>query len=270
MFITNNKRRIGVEMKSLILFDIDGTLLQSDLNQIPDSTIQALHKLIEAGHDLGVATGRPLYLVDEKIKALPFNVYITSNGQHIEYNHEVIYENPIPKPVIDDLVEHAKTHQVPVGLCAASTYTVTHDHEDVRASFKRVSMAMPELIPDLHEKESILQAWFFSDNYEALAQKHKDTIRFVPWLEFGADIVPLTGSKAEGIKYLMTHLDTVPERLIAFGDGFNDIEMLQLADIGVAMGQAHDEVKLHANHVTTPIDEDGIYVACEQLSLFKR
>ncbi|MGL4337673.1 MAG: Cof-type HAD-IIB family hydrolase [Turicibacter sp.] len=254
--------------KSLILFDIDGTLLQSDINQIPESTLLAISKLDKAGHDLGIATGRPLYLVDNKIKELPFNVFITSNGQHILYNNELIYENPIPKEVVQDLLEEAKKLEVPIGLMSSNLYTVTKETEEVKTSFERVSMPMPDLIPDLHEKESILQAWFFSDKFDALQQKYNKELRFYPWIEFGADIVPVNGSKAEGIKYLVSHLEEVPKRIITFGDGANDIEMLELADIGVAMGNASDAVKLKANFVTKSIDEDGVYHACQALELF--
>ena len=255
-------------MKSLILFDIDGTLLQSEKNTIPESTIAAIYKLKEAGHDLGIATGRPLYLIDERLKALPFNVMIASNGQHIEYNGELIYENTIATDIVEDLIAHAKKTDTPIGLCSSTTYTVTHDTEAVRESFRRVSMPMPAYLPTLHQTEGILLAWFFSSDYESLSAQYADRVRFVPWLEFGADILPLDASKAAGIKYLMTHLDSVPQRLITFGDGFNDIEMLQLADIGVVMGNAHDEVKKHGDFVTKHIDEDGIYVACEALDLF--
>ena len=90
----------------------------------------------------------------------------------------------------------------------------------------------------------------------------------MPWISFGADIVPVNGSKAEGIKQLVQHLSEKPEQIVAFGDGYNDIEMLQLADIGVAMGNASDAVKAHADFITKPIDEDGIYYACEKLGLF--
>ncbi|HAX73274.1 MAG TPA: Cof-type HAD-IIB family hydrolase [Firmicutes bacterium] len=254
--------------KSLILFDIDGTLLQSDINQIPDSTILALTKLKAAGHDLGIATGRPLYLVDERIRNLPVNVFITANGQHILYNNDVIYENPIPSEVVQSLIDEAKALNIPIGLVSSNQSAVTVQTEGVLESFKRVSMPLPSVGTDLHHKESILQAWFFSNEFEQLQEKYETHLKFVPWLEFGADVVPLNGSKAEGIKYLMTHLDEVPKRLITFGDGYNDLEMLELADIGVAMGNAHDDVKLRADFVTKRIDEDGIYHACEILDLF--
>ncbi|MDO5793717.1 MAG: Cof-type HAD-IIB family hydrolase [Turicibacter sp.] len=254
--------------KSLILFDIDGTILQSDINEIPASTITAIQKLKEAGHELAVATGRALFLVDERIRQLPFNTFVTANGQHIMHNGEVIYENAIPTEVIESLIEEAKTMDTAIGLLTATRSTVTGSDAAVQESFKRVSIKMPEILPDLHKEESILQAWYFSEDFKHLPEKYKHHLRFVPWLSFGADIVPINGSKAEGIKQLMNHLSEKPEQIIAFGDGHNDIEMLQLADIGVAMGNASDEVKSHADFVTKAIDEDGIYYACEKLGLF--
>jgi len=254
--------------KSLILFDIDGTLLQSDINQIPASTKEAIQKLKEAGHELAVATGRSLFLVDDRIKQLPFNTFVTANGQHILYNGEVIYENAIPTEVVDRLIEEAKTLDVVIGLLSATRSSVTGTNNQVIESFKRVSMPLPEVVDNIHHKESILQAWYFSDDFKHLPETFKDELRFVPWLSFGADIVPLNGSKAEGIKQLVNHLPHKPMQIIAFGDGHNDIEMLQLADIGVAMGNASEEVKAHADFITKSIDEDGIYYACEKLGLF--
>lgn len=254
--------------KSLILFDIDGTILQSDINEIPSSTIVAIQKLKEAGHELAVATGRALFLVDERIRQLPFNTFVTANGQHIMHQGEVIYENAIPTEVIESLIEEAKAMDQAVGLLTATRSTVTGSDEAVQESFKRVSIEMPEILPDLHKEESILQAWFFTENFKLLAEKYEQHLRFVPWISFGADIVPVNGSKAEGIKQLVQHLSEKPEQIVAFGDGYNDIEMLQLADIGVAMGNASDAVKAHADFITKPIDEDGIYYACEKLGLF--
>ena len=253
---------------SLILFDIDGTLLQSEKNLIPASTVEALQKLKEAGHELAIATGRALFLVDEQIRALPFDTFVTANGQHIMHQGEVIYENAIPKAVIERLIEKSHTRQQGIGLLSATRSGLTKYTDELAKSFNRVSIPIPEVIEDIHEQEAILQAWYFSDDFKPLAEAFKEELRFVPWLDFGADIVPLNGSKAEGIKQLVNHLKEKPKRVIAFGDGYNDIEMLQLADIGVAMGNASDEVKAHADFVTKRIDEDGIYYACEQLGLF--
>ena len=254
--------------KSLILFDIDGTILKSETNQIPSSTILAIQKLQQAGHDLGIATGRALFLVDERLKQLPFNTFVTANGQHITHKGEVIYENAIPTNVIDEFIEDAKNLNQVIGLLTANRATVTGNNEIVQESFKRVSIDFPEILPNLHKEEPILQAWYFCEDFAQLPKKYKEHLRFIPWLNFGADIVPVNGSKAEGIKALIEYMEQKPEKVIAFGDGYNDIEMLQLADIGVAMGNASDEVKSYADFVTKSIDEDCIYYACEQLGLF--
>lgn len=181
---------------------------------------------------------------------------------------EVIYENAIPKAVIERLIEESHLRHQGIGLLSATRSGLTKYTDELAKSFDRVSIPIPEVIEDIHEQEAILQAWYFSDDFKPLAEAFKEELRFVPWLDFGADIVPLNGSKAEGIKQLVNHLKEKPKRVIAFGDGYNDIEMLQLADIGVAMGNASDEVKAHADFVTKRIDEDGIYYACEQLGLF--
>lgn len=254
--------------KCLILFDIDGTILKSETNTIPDSTLLAIQKLQEAGHDLGIATGRALFLVDERLKQLPFNTFVTANGQHITYQGNVIYENAIPTDIIEAFIKDAKDLNQVIGLLTANCATITGSNELVQESFKRVSIDMPEILPNLHLEQPILQAWYFCEDFANLPEKYKEHLRFVPWLNFGADIVPANGSKAEGIKALIQYMEQKPEKVIAFGDGYNDIEMLQLADIGVAMGNASDDVKLHADFVTKSIDEDGIYYACEQLGLF--
>lgn len=255
--------------KSLILFDIDGTLLHSERNEIPKSTIEAIHKLKEAGHQLGIATGRALFLVDERMKQLPFDTFVTANGQHIMHEGNVIYENAIPKEVVTNLIDDAKSLNMAIGLLSANCSTITGSDKAVQESFKRVSIQMPDIIPNFHEQESVLQVWYFSEDFGELPEKYKDHLRFVPWLNFGADVIPVNGSKAEGIKTLIQHLPQNPDQVIAFGDGFNDIEMLELADIGVAMGNASDEVKAHADFIAKSIDEDGIYDACQKLNLFK-
>ena len=69
------------------------------------------------------------------------------------------------------------------------------------------------------------------------------------------------------IDEILDKLGLKPENAVAFGDGLNDIEMLQTVGCGVAMGNAHEELKKHANYVAKPVYEDGIYNACKDLGL---
>ena len=73
--------------------------------------------------------------------------------------------------------------------------------------------------------------------------------------------------KATAIEVILDKLGLKPENAVAFGDGLNDIEMLQTVGCGVAMGNAHEELKKHADYVAKPVYEDGVYHACKDLGL---
>ena len=87
------------------------------------------------------------------------------------------------------------------------------------------------------------------------------------WSPFGVDIVSKTGGKVTGIKKMMEIHQISREEMMAFGDGENDMEMLEFAGIGVAMGNAEEQVKAVADHVTAGIDEDGILKALQHLGI---
>lgn len=85
------------------------------------------------------------------------------------------------------------------------------------------------------------------------------------WSPLFTDVVCGGNSKAVGIAHVIEQLGIRPEECICFGDGGNDLEMLDFCGIGVAMGNANDEVKSHANYVTTSVDEEGIEHAVMEL-----
>ena len=82
--------------------------------------------------------------------------------------------------------------------------------------------------------------------------------------------MPKGGSKAEGIKKLIEKLGFKMENVYAFGDGLNDIEMLQTVGTGVAMGNALDIVKEYADVVTTNVEDDGIVNGLKDSRAFVR
>jgi len=90
---------------------------------------------------------------------------------------------------------------------------------------------------------------------------------FIRWHPYSVDVIPKGGSKAEGIKKMIDRLGFKLEDVYAFGDGLNDIEMLQAAGTGVAMGNAVPEVKQHANMTTKSVEEDGIWYGLKELEL---
>ena len=84
----------------------------------------------------------------------------------------------------------------------------------------------------------------------------------------GADIIEKDASKAEGLKRLCKLWKIPLAQTIAFGDSMNDYEIVTTAGTGVAMGNAHPQLKAAADYVTDDIAKDGVYKACEALHLF--
>lgn len=84
----------------------------------------------------------------------------------------------------------------------------------------------------------------------------------------GADVVEKSVSKAEGMKQLCSYFGVPLSCTVAFGDSMNDYEMIQMAKIGIAMGNSVEKLKEEADYVTSSIGEDGIWSACEYFGLF--
>ena len=103
---------------------------------------------------------------------------------------------------------------------------------------------------------------------EELLLRQMPHCRTKRWGDAVVDLMSRTGGKENGIRALCAAIGITPEETIAFGDAENDLEMLQLAGIGVAMGNGHPQLKAAADYVTAPIGEDGVYKACEALHLF--
>ena len=104
------------------------------------------------------------------------------------------------------------------------------------------------------------------DLEELLAEKVPEC-KVTRWSPFGVDIISKSGGKVVGIEKMLEHYGLTKEEMIAFGDGENDLEMLAFAGIGVAMGNAEEEVKAAADHVTEDIDDEGILKACKHFGL---
>ena len=85
--------------------------------------------------------------------------------------------------------------------------------------------------------------------------------RGVRWNPLFVDVIPENGGKGMGIKTMLDYLGFSKEEAMAFGDGGNDIEMLEFVKYGVAMGNSGENVKKSAAYVTDDVDSDGIYNA---------
>ncbi|MEG0255836.1 HAD-IIB family hydrolase, partial [Vagococcus sp.] len=140
-------------------------------------------------------------------------------------------------------------------------------HPETKLAMESFGQALPDIDVSFHEKEDVYQivALLSEEKMSAYNDKFPE-FRFVRWHEYGVDVLPENGSKAETLKVVAKQYGFNREDIIAFGDGNNDMEMIQYAGIGVAMGNGRDELKEVSDFVTLTNNDGGI---CHALREFK-
>lgn len=255
-------------MKKIVFFDIDGTLLDHDKN-LPLSTKKAIDQLKENGVFVAIATGRAPFMFESIRKELDIDSYVSFNGQLVVFENEVIYENPLNELEIHRLYLHSKENDHPLIFMDEQTMksSVPH-HKYIEECMLGLKFPHPDMDETFYQFNKVYQSLIFCKQSE----EHKyetefPTFHFVRWHPYSADVLPRGGSKAEGIKKMIERIGFNIKDVYAFGDGLNDIEMLQAVGTGVAMGNAVEEAKAHANLVTKDVSNDGIWYGLKELEL---
>lgn len=255
-------------MIKAIFFDIDGTLVSFKTHKIPESTFKALQKLHENGMKLFIATGRGKDGLDV-LNNFPFDGYITLNGQYCYTRDLLIYENTIQSQDLKALLDYLDNHPFPCGFTEEHTkyfnmrdervdeiHSITHNDDHPASDCSDV----------VHHK--IYQCMCFVDENE-----EKELLKVMPhcisarWHPLFCDISPIGGTKQHGIDQFLQYYDIDLSETMAFGDGGNDMQMLNHVAISVAMGNANDEVKAIADYVTDDVEHDGILKALKHYHL---
>lgn len=254
-------------------FDIDGTLATARDHIVPDSTKKAIKKLREKGILCILSTGRhPLEVEEENIlPGLVFDGAVWLTGQFCELQGRCISQNCFSASALAALKEFLQSRGRSCIFLEKDAMYCNLADERMKREQERIGTAVPPVrnIKDL-EKREILQAVPYID-----AAEEAELIRLLPecrltrWGENVVDFLPAGGGKEKGILAVCRAIGIAPQEVIAFGDAENDITMLRLAGIGVAMGNGMPEAKEAADYVTDPIGEDGIYNALVNLGVLK-
>lgn len=250
-------------MIKALFFDIDGTLVSFRTHAIPASTVEALEKAGQAGVRIFIATGRPVAIIDN-LGAISHLIdgYVTTNGAFCFVGDEVVSCNAIPEADVRTMARLAdeldfacvyvgERHivlQRPNDLL----YKIFHEYLNVRH--------LPENPPlDTIYGERIIQMTpIVDEETERMLMPRIPGCISGRWHPAFMDVTADGADKGKGIERMAARFGIAVEETMAFGDGGNDVAMLRRAGIGVAMGNATDEVKKEADYVTTAVDEDGV------------
>ena len=253
-------------MIKALFFDIDGTLVSFDTHEIPVSTLEALTAAKAKGIHIFIATGRPGVIINNLSALQERNLidgYITMNGGYCFVGKEVIYKSAIPQADVHALMDYCTENDYPCIVVGENDICVCQPGEMVNRifhDFLKVDI-LPGKTPEeaLPEGKEVFQMTPFITE-----EQEKEVLPSIPHCEIGrwfpafADVTAKGNTKQRGIDEIIRHFGIRLEETMAFGDGGNDISMLRHAGIGVAMGNAKEDVKASANYVTTSVDEDGI------------
>ncbi|MFD1020932.1 Cof-type HAD-IIB family hydrolase [Thalassobacillus hwangdonensis] len=252
----------------IIFFDIDGTITHHDNGSISQSTKLAIQSLKRNGIQLVAATGRPLSMCEE-IRDLGIDTFITANGGYVTHKDKVLHKIPLDKQLVKEVVEFSQVENH--GL---SFYTEDFNMNGVKepeiSNALKETLALdeyPAVDPSIHQKEIYLLCLFGDDPTAEKYQKAFPNLTFRRWHPYVLNVLQEDVSKSVAILKVLEHFGYTPSEAIAFGDGENDIDMLELVGVGVAMGNGSEKLKQTADFVTKKSSEDGISFALAHYNL---
>jgi Cof subfamily protein (haloacid dehalogenase superfamily) len=256
-------------MTKIIFFDFDNTLYSHTTSSFPKSSIKALKKLKEKGILTYLCTGRALLERDNfDMRDVVLDGMILSSGQVVISNSEgLLYEKTIEGELKDVLIRLFNEKTFPIYFCTPHDMILNYCNATVRHVQSAISSGVPEVKPYNNEKIYMASAFFDEDKTLKEIMALKDQAEITIWHEGALDIVPKGMSKVSGIKAVCEHYNIPVEETMCFGDGDNDITMLDYCGTSIAMGNAPDFVKEHADYICDHIDKDGLAKALKHFKL---
>lgn len=253
----------------LIFFDIDGTLLQQGHDEIDPTVIAAINSIRDEQTHAFIATGRNFTQAEKYIKQLGAKSYITSNGQEICFNGEIVYQDYMKLEQCREIITYLDSKDVHWGYETRSRIYLGHGEsaEEIRTLIEGYGMVDVEISED-HLVDGVFQMWTFGtkEQMDLVFPHLADKYTALRWGDTSIEIVGTGQNKGHGIEVLKKLIDT-EVTTYAFGDGANDLEMMQTVDYSVAMGNAIDELKAVSKYQTTNIDDNGIINGMKEVGL---
>ena len=252
-----------------IFFDIDGTMVSFKSHTVPESARCAIARLREQGVKVFIATGRLMKHV-AIVNDIEVDGYITVNGGYcITSAGEVIFESAFPRATVERVIDLSEQYGFDLNV-------MTHEDMYVSSMGERVKKiaSMINIMPTVADVRVIAATQPVVQMCPYISRKlEQEIMPLLPdcvgsrWIETFMDLNVRGVDKSLGIQQVMNYYGLTMAEAMAFGDGGNDLPMVRDAAVGVAMGNACDELKAVADYITSSVDEDGVSRALEHFGL---
>lgn len=257
-----------------IAFDLDGTLLSSNAT-ILESSKQAIKQVREKGIKVYFVTGRHHTAVRPYYAEIDLDTpVVCCNGTYIYdfKNEKVLTGNPLSPELASNLINAAQAEEIHTAVYFQNAMT----YEELNPHFTKLQkwvQSCPENVrPNVYQVEKFqteidkgTTVWKVLISDPDLT-KMQNFVKKLPlekvspewsWID-RVDITAIGNNKGAGLVELLKLDGINPQQVIAFGDNFNDISMLELVGLGIAMGNSEEEVKRKAKKSIGSNDEDSI------------
>lgn len=260
----------------IIFLDIDGTIIDCfrGLEKPSNKTIQSVKALQAQGDAVLIVSGRPKCLLDKSILDLNTDGLILGNGSYIEYHGEKILTNYIDSEIIDKIIAFGTKHHCPYYL-ESNDYVYTQDRDDELhhayfdewklddkvKNFDGVKRDYLACMMALRSDENLMSECerYLGDDLDMARQNGL----------YAYDLNARGFNKGSAIKYFINYLNCDDLETFAFGDGENDITMMQSVDHPIAMGNACDKIKNICEYQTLDVLDEGVTEGLKHYCVFE-
>ncbi len=263
-------------MYKILVLDLDDTLLKDDLS-ISLENIQAMKKAKDLGVLILLCSGRSddsMYTYIDQLNIFDDHEYFISyNGAKIDrIKGETIFHKEIQQPLLKELVRYGDKNKVSVQLYYEKKMLVREINEDIKA-YRALTKSEPFVCADLENQQCTTKVLFNSKDRDVLQKmkeeiekKYNDVVHVFFSKPNYLEVLHKEANKGLAVKYLAEKLNIHRDEIIAVGDSFNDLFMIEYAGMGVAVVNGREEVKAKANYVTKK--DNNHHAICEVIETF--
>lgn len=265
-----------------IALDIDGTLTNSE-KKITPATRQALIDAEKRGIRLILASGRPIHGLKKLARELEMDRYhgvllgLNGGAMADAETGEILFERALDKDLAVKILKHVSAFDVVPMIAYGDTLYVT-DGDGYKVAYEAgINDLKIQTVPDLvafaeaadfpiYKVLTAADPEYLKTHWEAMRAPFVNDVSSMFTADFYYEFAPKGINKSTGLHGLLLKLGAAPGEVMAFGDAQNDEEMIDLAGMGVAMGNASTALKENADYITKSNDEDGVGYAVTQFT----
>ncbi|HEY4064355.1 MAG TPA: Cof-type HAD-IIB family hydrolase [Puia sp.] len=265
-------------MYKAVFLDMDGTLLRAD-HSVSEPTKQKIRALIEKGIPVILVSARPLNAILPTFRSIGIPDHyplVSLNGSYIVEEEEPIFDAMIDPQTAAAVAEQVRPFKANIAYYLQREWYAEVDdewtaHEQKIMDVKIKIGPLPEFIRDWSVRRIGPNKMMVMSDPASIAsiQQHLRSVydsklNIYPSKPTYLEVMDPRGSKSNAVRFLIDRMKIGRSEIIAMGDNYNDREMIGFAGMGIAMGNAPDEIKAAADYVTDTNNNDGVRKALEK------